>query len=150
MHDHAPADEQDARLCEERQEGHQREIERPLPVRTHALLEDRLRAPLELRLLGRLLRERLDDVDADDALLGDGGHVGHPLLDVAQERVRDVAVPVREGDEQRRDRERDEREPPVDDEHDAGDADDGEAVLEEEDQAVAEEEAHRLEVDGRA
>jgi hypothetical protein len=150
VHDHAAADEQDAGLREERQEGHERHVEGALPVRADALLEHRFRPPLELRLLGRLLRERLHDVDADDALLGDGRHVGHPLLDVAQERVRDVAVPVCEGDEQRRDRERDEREPPVDDEHDAGDADDRKDVLEEEDQAVAEEEAHRLQVDRRA
>ena len=53
------------------------------------------RAP-ELLLLGRLLRERLDDVDADDVLLGHGRDVGELLLHLAQRRVRDVAVPVRD------------------------------------------------------
>ncbi len=57
---------------------------------------------VELRLLRRLLRERLHDVDADDVLLGDRRDVGELLLHVAQRRVRDVAVAVRERDEQRR------------------------------------------------
>ena len=54
---------------------------------------------MELRRLLRFLRERLDHVDADDVLLGDRGDVGELLLHVAQGRVRDVAVAVREGDE---------------------------------------------------
>ena len=113
--------------------------------------EERLRAALELVLLGLLLRERLDDVDADDVLLGDRRDVGHLLLDVAQHRMRDVAVAV--GDARPATGENasatsasfheiDEEQHP--------DADDGEDVLEEEDQPVAEEEAHALEVDGRA
>ena len=53
-------------------------------------------------------------------------------------------------DDRRRDREGDERElPAVDEEHD-GDDDDRHDVLREEDEPVAEEEAHRLEVDRRA
>ena len=74
----------------------QRHVERALPVRAQRLLEDRLGARGELRPLLRLLRERLDDVDADDVLLGDGRDVGELLLDVAQRRVRDVAVAVGE------------------------------------------------------
>ncbi len=54
--------------------------------------------PRELLLLGRLLRERLDDVDADDVLLGDGRDVRELLLHVAQRRVGDVAVAVGERD----------------------------------------------------
>ena len=150
MHDHPAADEQDRRLGEERDEAEQRHVERALPVREDGLLEDRVRALLELRLLLLLLRERLDDVDADDVLLGDRGDVGHLLLDVAQNRVRDLRVAVREHDDERGDRERDEREPPVRPEHDRRDADDREHVLEEEDEAVAEEEAHGLEVDRRS
>ena len=46
--------------------------------------------------------------------------------------------------------ERDERELPAVDEEDDRDHDDRDHVLREEDQAVAEEEAHRLEVDRRA
>ena len=64
--------------------------------------------------------------------------------------MRDVAVAVRDGDDHRRDRERDQREPPVDEEQHGHHGDDREHVLEEEDEAEAEEEAHRLEVDGRA
>ena len=89
-------------------------------------------------------------MDADDVLLGDGRDVGELLLHVAERRVRDVAVAVRERDEQRRDREHDQREPPLEEEEDDGHRHDGEHVLEEEDQAVAEEEADALEVDGRA
>ena len=110
------------RLREQRDERDQRHVEGALPVREDALSEDRLRPHLELRLLRRLLRERLDDVDADDVLLGDGGDVGHLLLDVAQDRVRDVAVAVRQPDEDRGDREPDQRELPVENEHDHGHA----------------------------
>ena len=104
----------------------------------------------ELVQLVLLLGERLDDVDADDVLLGDGRDVGHLLLDVAQHRVGDARVAVREDDDQGRDRGRDERELPVDEEHDHRRADDRQHVLEEEDEAVAEEEADGLQVDGRA
>ena len=111
--DHPAADEQHGRLREQRHEREQRHVERALPVRPHALGEDGLRPPRELRRLVLLLRERLDDVDADDVLLGDRRDVGHLLLHVAQDRMRDVAVAVRERDDERRDRERDERQPPV-------------------------------------
>ena len=94
-----------------------------------------------------LLREGLDDVDADDVLLGDRRDVGHLLLDVAQHGMADGRIAVGEDDDQRRDGGRDQGEAPVDDEHDRGRADDRQHVLEEEDQAVAEEEADGLEVD---
>ncbi len=150
MRDHPRADEQDGRLREQRQEGEERHVGRALPVRADRLPEQRLVADAELRLLRRLLRERLDDVDADDVLLRDRRDVGELLLDVAQRRVRDVAVAVRDHDEERRHREHDERELPLEEEEDDGHRDDGEDVLEEEDQAVAEEEAHALQVDRRA
>ena len=104
------------------------------------------KAPLDLILLG----ERLDDVDADDRLLRHGRDVGELLLHVAQDGVRDVAVAVGDADEERRDRERDQRQLPVVEEEDDRDADDRDHVLGEEDQPVAEEEADRLQVDGRA
>ena len=94
--DHPRADEQHGRLREQRHERDQRHVDRALPVRAERLLEDELGADAELLLLGRLLRERLDDVDADDVLLRDGRDVGEPLLHVAQRRMRDVAVAVRE------------------------------------------------------
>ena len=89
-------------------------------------------------------------MDADDVLLGDRRDVGHLLLHVTQQGMRHVAVAVRDGDQHRCDRERDQRELPRDDEDHDADADDREDVLEEEDQAVAEEEADALQVDGRA
>ncbi len=76
--------------------------------------------------------------------------VAQLLLHLAQDRMRHVAVAVGDGDDHRRDRERDQGQLPLDDEEDGHHRDDGERVLEEEDQAEAEEEAHRLQVDGRA
>ena len=76
--------------------------------------------------------------------------VGELLLDVAERRMRDVAVAVGDRDEERHHREHDERELPLEEEEDDGHRDDGEGVLEEEDQAVAEEEADALQVDRRA
>src|SRR6266487_1979285 len=147
--DHARADEQHCRLSDERHPRDQGDVEGALPVRLDRLVEDRLGTGPELLALARLLCERLDDVDADDVLLGDGGDVGELLLDLAQSRVRDVAVAVCEDDQYRRDRERDQSQLPLEEEQHPGDEDDREDVLEEEDQAVAEEEAHALEVDGR-
>jgi hypothetical protein len=88
-------------------------------------------------------------VDADDVLLRDGRDVGHLLLDVAQHRMGDPRVAVREDDDQGRHRGRDERELPVDEEHDHGRAEDRQYVLEEENEPVAEEEADGLQVDRR-
>jgi hypothetical protein len=148
--DHPAALEQDARLHDQRQEREQRHIESALLVRVDAALEDPLGAVRELVELVLLLGERLDDVDADDVLLRDGRDVGHLLLDIAQHRMGDPGVPIREDDDQGRHRGRDERELPVDEEHDHRRADDRQHVLEEEDEAVAEEETDSLEVDGRA
>jgi hypothetical protein len=83
-------------------------------------------------------------VDADDVLLGDRGDVRELLLNLTERRMRDVAVPVGERDEDRCDRQRDPCELPLEDEQDDGDEDDRQCVLEEEDQSVAEEEAHAL------
>ena len=145
---HPRTDEQHRRLREQRHDRDQRDVRRALPVRPQRLLEHELRAVAELLLLGRLLRERLDDVDADDVLLRHRRDVGEALLHVAQRRMCDVAVAVGERDEQRSGRERDERELPLDEEEDDRHRQHGEHVLEEEDQPVAEEEADALEVDG--
>ena len=147
--DHAAAHEDHRRLRDEREEREHRHVERALPVRVHAPMEDAVRAVDELLLLVRLLRERLDDVDADDVLLGDRRHVGHLLLHVAEHRVRDARVAVGERDDERRDRPCDERQLPVHEEHHAGHRDDRQHVLEEEDEAVAEEEPDALQVDRR-
>ncbi len=87
-----------------------------------AALEERLGAALELVLLGLLLGEGLDDVDADDVLLGDGRDVGHLLLHVAQHRVGDVAVAVGDRDQHGGEGERDQRQLPGDDEEQDADA----------------------------
>ena len=150
VHDHPPADEDHGGLRDEREERQHGNVDRALAVRVHAASEDALGRCGELLLLVRLLRERLDDVDADDVLLGDRRHVGHPLLHVAEHRVRDARVPVGEHHDERGDRAGDERELPVHDEHHRGYGDDRQHVLEEEDEAVAEEEADALQVDGGA
>jgi hypothetical protein len=149
VEDHPAADEEDRRLREQRHEAEDRHVERPLAVGEDALCEDRVGAPLELLLLLAFLGERLDHVHADDVFLGDRRHVRHLLLDVAQHRMRDLRVAIGERDDERRDRQRDECQSPVRPEHDRRDPDDREDVLEEEDQAVAEKEAHCLEVHGR-
>jgi len=97
-----------------------------------------------------LLGEGLDDVDADDRLLGHRRHVSELLLHVTKDGVRDMAVAGRNRDDQGRDRERDQGEPPLDEEQHGDHRDDRQHVLEEEDEAEAEEEAHRLQVDGGA
>ena len=71
------------------------------------------------------------------------------LLHVAQDGLRHAAVAVRGEHDDRRDREGDERELPAVEEEDDRHDDDRHDVLREEDQAVAEEEADRLEIDRR-
>jgi hypothetical protein len=61
-----------------------------------------------------------------------------------------MAVAVRDDDQHRRDRKRDQGEPPVEPEHDRRHGHDGQHVLEEEDEPVAEEEPDTLQVDGRS
>ena len=86
-------------------------------------------------------------MDTDDVLLCDRRDVRELLLDLAQRRVRNVAVAVRENDEHRRDRECDQRELPLEDEQDDRHRGDRQDVLEEEDQAVAHEEPNALQAD---
>src|SRR6266508_1130108 len=147
--DHSPAGEQDSRLHGEGQEREQRHVEGALLVRVDTALEDALGALRELPELVPLLGEGLDDVDADDVLLGDRRDVGHLLLDVAEHGMRDGRVTVGEDDDQRRDGCGDECEPPVDGEHERGRTDDRQHVLEEEDEPVTEEEADGLQIDSR-
>src|SRR5437763_524760 len=75
--------EQHGSLCDERHPRDDRHVERPLAIRADRLPEDLLGPRLELPLLLWLLRERLDDVDADDVLLGDRRDVGELLLHLA-------------------------------------------------------------------
>ena len=93
--DHPPRGEQHERLRDERQERQERHVERALPVRGERLLEDGVGGLVEALRAPLLLRERLDDVDAGDRLLGDDRDLGELLLDVAQHGLRDAAVAVR-------------------------------------------------------
>ena len=147
LDDVVPRCEQHTGLREHRQEGQQRDVQRPLRIGFDADLEDAVAGLPEALLDLVLLGERLDDVHADDRLFRHGRDVGELLLHVAQDGMRDVAVAVRDADEERRDRERDQRQLPVVEEQYRGDADDRDHVLGEEDQPVAKEEANRLEID---
>jgi hypothetical protein len=113
---HARADEEDRGLGDHRHPRDERDVEGPLPVGSDRLVEDGLRSRAELALFLRLLCEGLDDVDADDVLLGHRRDVGELLLDLAERGVGDPAVAVGEDDEDRRDRERDQRELPLENE----------------------------------
>ncbi len=108
--DHPTRGEQHERLSDERQEREQRHVERALPVGVDRPLEDGVRCGIEVRGPPLLLRERLDDVDARDRLLGDDRDLGEGLLDVAQDGLRNAAVAVGGQRDDRCDRQRDERE----------------------------------------
>ena len=96
-----PADEDDHREGELRQEVEQRAVARLDARRVELALEDPLVASGEALALGVLLREGLDDAHADDRLLGLGRDVGDALLDVAQHRVRAARI-ARRDDRDRR------------------------------------------------
>ena len=100
--------------------------------------------------LALLLSERLDHAHAGDVLLGLGGQLGDPLLHLLQRRPRAPAVAVRDQDDERHRRERQRRQPRLQHEHRDAREHDRQQRLRDEDQPVAEEEADRLQVDGRA
>jgi hypothetical protein len=118
--------------------------------RAQRLAEDPLRpCPEPIRLV-LFLGERLHDAHAHDVLLGPGGDVGDPLLDLLQDGVANPRIPVGHVCQHRRDRERDQGQLHADQRHHDQHADHGEYVLGEEDQAVAEEHPHCLHVDRSA
>ena len=147
---HAAGDEQHQCLRHEREKRQQRHVDRALPVGGERLPEDAVGGRAEAARPRLLLRERLDHVHARYRLLGDRRDVGERLLDLPQHRLRHAAVAVCRQHDERRDHERHERQLPAVEEEDDRDHDDGDDVLREEDEAVAEEEAHGLEVDRRA
>ena len=148
-HDHPAGDEEDRGLREQWHQRQQGDVQRTLPVGRDGLPEDGVGRVGEPLLPVLFLSEGLDDVHADDALLGDRRDVGELLLDVAQDRMRDVAVAIGDEHDRGRDRERDQRELPAVEEQDDAHDHDRHDVLGEEDEPVAEEEAHGLEVDRR-
>ena len=129
---------------------HRRHVAGLQPGGPDALPEDPLGAAPEAGGLVLLLGERLDHPHADHVLLGLRGHVGDPLLHLLEDGVADPRVPVGHHHQHRRDGDRDQHQLDVQqrerDQHDHH----RQHVLAEEDQAVAEEEPHRLQVDGRA
>ncbi len=148
--DHPSADEQHESERDHRKEREQGDVDGALAIRRERLREDGVGGGCEAIRPPVLLRERLDDVNAGDRLLGDGRDLAERLLDVAEHGLRHMAVAVRHQGDHRRDGERHERQLPAVDEQDERDDDDGDDVLREEDEPVAEEEPHRLEVDRRA
>ena len=116
--DPMPPDEEHSGLREDGQEGEERDVERALTGRADGLGENGFIPPRELLLLLRLLGERLDDVDAHDVLLGDGGHVRHALLHLAEDWVRRPRVHVRDRDQSGGDGQRDQCDLPVEHEED--------------------------------
>ena len=143
----AAAEEQDHGQPDARQEADERVVERPQARRDHRLVEDPLRAALEAPELARLGGERLDDAHARDVLLDVGGQLGDPLLDLLQRGPR--AAPVARGDQhdERHGEQRERGQHRVDEEHRDRREQDRQAALGDEHEAVAEEEAHRLQVD---
>ena len=96
-----------------------------------------------------LAGEGLDDADAGDVLLGLGGQLRQPLLHLLQGGPGDAVVAGGGVDDEGRRRQGDQRQPRLDRDHHRGGEDDRQQVLGDEDQPVAEEEADRLQVDGR-
>ena len=132
-------------LGEEADEGR---VERAQARGDHRLVEHARDRPAEAAQLALLLRERLHHAHAADVLLGLGGQLGDALLHLL--RGRPVALSVAEGDpdDERGGGEGHRREAGIErDHHDRRDQD-RDGGLDQEDQAVAEEEAHRLQVHG--
>ncbi len=96
-----------------------------------------------------LAGEGLDDADPGDVLLGLRGQLGDPLLHLLLGRAGDAVVARGGVDDEGGGGEGDQRQPGVDREHHGAGEDDRQQVLGDEDQAVAEEEADRAEVDRR-
>ncbi len=116
----------------------------------HRLAEDATDGFAKARQLPVLARERLDDADARDVLLGVSGQLGDALLRFLDRRA--CAAPVAVGDHHHeRDRnQRQQAELGIDHEHHRAGERDREDRLQDEHEPVAEEEAHGREVDGRA
>ena len=127
----------------------QRREEGLQPGRVDALVEDPGDRAAEAVKLVFLAGESLDDADAGDVLLGLRGQLGDPLLHLLQRWAGDAVVARGGEDDEWRRRQRDQRQQRVDHDHHRAGEDDRQQALGDEDQAVAEEEADRLQVDRR-
>ena len=146
----APAHEQDRRQPELGQEAQERVVEGAQPGGHHRLVEHARYRAVEPLDLAPLLREGLDHAHAAHVLLGLGGQLRDPLLHLLRGGA--VQPPVAGGDpDHQRHRCQCHRgqQRVHGDHHDRRDHDRQER-LHHEDQPVAQEEAHRLEVHGRA
>ena len=147
--DHPPtADHEHGCLSQEWKGREDRAVERPVACRARRLLEERLDPASEFSRDAILLCERLDDVDADDRLLGARCDRAEALLNLAQDGVRRPAEQESDGQHGRSNCECDQRQLPVENEQNDRYTDDREDVLRQKNQAVAEEEANVLQVGG--
>ena len=148
----AAADEQDRGEPELRQEADERVVERAAAASRSST--GRTRAPTLPRKRSSWrssARERLDHAHAGDVLLDVGGQLGDPLLDLLQRRPR--AAPVARGDRAPRTGPGPARARPAPGRRGTSRprrARSSAPLCSDEDEPVAEEEAHRLQVDGRA
>ena len=145
----APADDEQEREADLGEEADERVVERRDPRRDHLLGEHAARGALEVRVAAVLLREGLHDAHAADVLLRVGGQLGDALLDLLQRRPRAPAVAGGDPDDEGDRDQRDDREQRVDDDHRDRREGDRQRRLQDPDEAVAEEEPHGLQVDGR-
>ena len=132
--------------CDIRDERDQRDVDGARARRCDARLEHLVAAVAELVELVVFAREDADDAAAHDVLLGGSRHVGDLLLHVQQDRLQAEAEPDGHQQQERHERQRHERELPVHEEEDDGDGDHHHDVGGEEDEAVAEEHAHVLDI----
>ncbi len=120
------------------------------PRGDHRLAEYAPDAALKVLQLAGLAREGLDDAHAGDVLLGVGGQLGDALLGLLDRRTRAAAVAVGDQHHEWHRRERDQAEARFGDDHHGPREHDREDRLQDEHEPVAEEEAHGLQIDGRA
>ena len=143
------ADQQHGGEPELRQEADHRVVGRLQARGDHRLVEHAPDAVAEALELVGLAGEGLDDAHARDVLLGVRGQLGDALLDLLDRRARAAPVALGDQHDERHRRHRDQAELRVDHDHrDAGEHD-RQRRLQDEHEAVAEEEAHGLQVDGR-
>ena len=116
----------------------------------HLLVEDARDGVREALELSPLLCEGLDHAHAGDVFLGLRREFGDPLLRLLERRPGAAPVAARDHDHERNRRQRERGEPGPQREHRYRSEHDRERRLPDEDQPVAEEEAHRLQVDGDA